>query len=468
MIAREHPAAVGWPHREARDLGRGLPDATATVRRTPAGLTGLAALAAVVAGAGWIAVGVAGGSRWLELPTGRHPGWILGPLHGLARGSISEPSLGVALLVLCAAYVAALACARSISPRAALAAVALANLAFVLGPTIVSSDVFGYIAYARELTAHGLNPYVFPPVALGHDAVLPFVYWIHEPSPYGPLFTLAGAPLGLLSPAAALWVFKALAGLAGLALAFMVSRIALTRGQNPARAAILVGLNPVVLFYAVSGAHNDLLAVALMTAGLGLVLGRRGRPALGAAAVVAAGAIKVTVGLALPFVIILARRRGRALGGTGLALGGTGLALVVIGVPALALFGTHLFDQVHRITTDARFDIRWSGPDVVARALGTRITPVIRVACTGAAAAVAIAALIAAWRGADPVSAAGWALLALLASVASLAPWYLIWVLPLAALGRSRVLRIAALAACGYVLAVHLPALGQHPWLSGP
>ena len=433
----------------------------ATVSRTPAGLAGLAALAAAVAGAGWIAVGVAGGSRWLELPTAAQPGWILGPLHGLTGGPISEPALGVALLVLSAAYLVALACARSISARAALGAVALANLAFVLGPTIVSSDVFGYVAYAREFAAHGLNPYVSAPAALGHDAVLPFVYWRHEPSPYGPLFTLAGAPLGLLSPAAALWVFKALAGVAGLALAFAVSRIALTRGQDPARAAILVGLNPVVLFYAVSGAHNDLLAMALVIGGLALVLGRRERPALGAAAVAAAAAIKVTVGLALPFVIILARRRGRA-------LGGTGLALVLIGVPALALFGTHLFDQVHRITTGARFDIRWSGPDLLARTLRTHITPAIRTAGTGAAVGVALAALAAAWRGADPIAAAGWALLALLASIASLAPWYLIWVLPLAALGRSRALRIAVLAACGYVLAVHLPALGQHPWLSGP
>ncbi len=435
---------------------------TVTVsRRRPANLIGLAALAAAVGGAGWIAVGVAGGSRWLELPTALRPGWILGALHGLAGGSISEPSLGLALLVLCAGYLAALTCARSISPRAALAAVALANLAFVLGPTIVSSDVFGYIAYARELAAHGLNPYVSPPVSLGHDIVLPFVYWLHEQSPYGPLFTLAGAPLGLLSPAAALWVFKGLAGLAGLAIAFMVSRIALTRGQDPARAAILVGLNPVVLFYAVSGAHNDLLAVALLVGGLALVLGTRKRPALGAGAAVAAAAIKVTVGLALPFVIILARRRGRA-------LGGTGVALVVIGLPALALFGTHLFDQVHRITTDPRFDIRGSGPDLVARALGTQITPVIRASATGAAAVVSIVMLVRAWRGADAIAAAGWALLALLASIASLAPWYLIWVLPLAALGRSRSLLIATLAACGYVLAVHLPALGQNPWLSGP
>ena len=37
-------------------------------------------------------------------------------------------------------------------------AIVLANVAFTLGPTIVSTDVFGYIAYARELASHGLDP----------------------------------------------------------------------------------------------------------------------------------------------------------------------------------------------------------------------------------------------------------------------------------------------------------------------
>jgi hypothetical protein len=478
-------------------------------------VAGIAALAVAVGCAGWLAVGAAGGPRWLELPAGDHPGWLQGPLHGLASslGSLTASGLSAPLLALGAAYLGALACAASISPRAALAAVAAANLAFTLGPTIVSSDVFGYIAYARELALHGLNPYVFPPTALGHDAILLLVYWKHEPSPYGPLFTLASAPLGLLSPAAALWTFKTLAGLASVGTAFMVSRIAGRRGIDRSRAAIFVGLNPVILFYAVSGAHNDLLSIALVVCGLALLAERRvragvsgvaagasgagqsalaaggaGQSALAAggagpsalaaggagpsalaaggagAAAVAAAAVKVTVGLALPFVLILAhrRRRGRA------ALGGTGLALVAIGIPALALFGTHLFDQLQRITTEAKFDTAWSGPDLVARALRTHITTGLRTVCTAVALAVALLMLLRAWRGADAVAAPGWAFLALLASIASLAPWYLVWVLPFAALGRSRALWIAALLVSGYMLAVHLPALGGHPWLAGP
>jgi hypothetical protein len=83
------------------------------------------------------------------------------------------------------------------------------------------------------------------------------------------------------------------------------------------------------------------------------------------------------------------------------------------------------------------------------------------------AALCALAALVWAWRGKDWVTAAGWAFLALIASIASLAPWYLVWVLPFAALSRSRALTVVALAATGYLVVVHMPALGYVPWLSG-
>ncbi len=430
----------------------------ATTRADPLRLVGPGALIVSVAAAAWIAAGAADGPTWIQLPSHTAPAWVLGVLHGV--WPLSPEALSAGLLVLGAAYAIALWCAPSIPLRIALAAVVLANLAFTLGPTIVSSDVFGYIAYARELV-RGLNPYLSAPAVLGHDAVLPFVYWTHQPSPYGPLFTVLSAPLGLLSPAGALWVYKALAGLAAVTIAWLVARLAPRRGLDPARAAIFVGLNPVLLFYAVSGAHNDLIAVALMTGALALAVTRSERPGGGAAMAVAAAAVKVTVGLALPFVLLLAHRRGRA-------AGVAGLAVAAVGVAAVALFGTHLFGQVQRITTDARFDIAGSGPDLLARALGTHITTTLRTACTGAAGVVAVAMLVRAWVGADAVAAAGWALAALLASIASLAPWYLVWLLPFAALGRSRGLRITALLATAYLLGAHLPALGGQPWLSAP
>ncbi len=424
-------------------------------------LLGRGALAACVCCSAWIAVGAADGSYLLELPSGAAPRWIDGPLHGLSglAGSLGPGGLSAALLVLGVGYLLALACAGSISLRWALAAIVIANLVFTLGPTIVSTDVLGYVAYARELASHGLNPYISEPVSLGRDHLLQFVYWKHQPSPYGSLFTLLSAPLGVVSTVVALWLFKVAAGLASIAIALLVADAAKRRGIEPARAAIFVGLNPLLLVYAVSGAHNDLFAALLLVCAIALALRRR--EASAGAAVVAAAAIKLTVGLALPFVLIGVRRRGRAAWGAAAAIG-------VLAVPTLILFGPHVFSQLHRISTDPLFDTTFSGPDLLAQAIGSSIDSGVRAACVAAAGVLALVAVVRAWRGADAIAAAGWALLALIASIASLAPWYLVWLLPLAALGRSRRLQLATLLATAYLLLVHIPALGGVPWLSQP
>jgi len=444
-----------------------LPRAFGAGRRASSSARGIAfmgvgALVACVCCSFWIAVSAAGSRYLLELTSGAvAPQWAYGPLRGLSAlsGSPGPGSLSAALLVLGGGYVLALACAGSMPLRWAMAAIVLANLAFTLGPTIVSTDVFGYIGYARELGSHGLNPYVSEPISLGRDHLLQFIYWKHQPSPYGPLFTLMSAPLGVLSAVAALWLFKAAAGLASIAIAMLVADSAKRRGIEPARAAIFVGLNPLLLFYAVSGAHNDLFAALLLVCAISLALRRREAAAGGA--MVAAAAIKLTVGLALPFLVIGARRRGRA-------AWGAAAAAVLLAVPTLILFGPHVFGQLHRISTDPLFDTTFSGPDRLARAIGTSIDSGVRAACVLAAGALALIAVLWAWRGGDAIAAAGWALLALLASIASLAPWYLVWLLPLAALGRSRALRAATLLATAYLLAIHVPAFGGVPWLSQP
>ena len=316
---------------------------------------------------------------------------------------------------------------------------------------------FGYIAYAREFARHGLNPYLAPPSAIAHDGILQFVYWKQQTSPYGPVFTLGSFPLGLVSASTALWVYKLGAGVLSIAIAWLVATLARDRGLNPARATIFVGLNPVLLFYATSGAHNDLLGSFLVVCAFGLLIRRHASGA--AAAAVAAAAVKLTLGLALPFVLIGARR-GRD------SLRGAGLALLAIGVPTMVIFGPHLIDQLGRIVSNHQFDTAFSGPDLLATALGTSIDGPIRALCTGGAAVIVVIALIRALGGADPITSAGWAFLALLASIASLAPWYLVWVLPLAALSRSRALMLATLLATLYLIVVHLPVLGGQPWLS--
>jgi hypothetical protein len=85
---------------------------------------------------------------------------------------------------------------------------------------------------------------------------------------------------------------------------------------------------------------------------------------------------------------------------------------------------------------------------------------------TRAALAVALAGAVLyllryAWhRRAEPqawVLAAGWATLAVLIATAWLVPWYAIWVLPFAAICRSRALLAGTVILCAYMLVIAVP-----------
>jgi hypothetical protein len=61
------------------------------------------------------------------------------------------------------------------------------------------------------------------------------------------------------------------------------------------------------------------------------------------------------------------------------------------------------------------------------------------------------------WRGADWIRASAWATFALLLATAWLLPWYLIWLLPLAAISRDKPLQLLALGLTAYQLGARIP-----------
>jgi hypothetical protein len=63
-------------------------------------------------------------------------------------------------------------------------------------------------------------------------------------------------------------------------------------------------------------------------------------------------------------------------------------------------------------------------------------------------------------RKGDWLSGAGWATFALIASLAWLVPWYVTWLLPLAALGTSVRLRRTTLALTAFLVVSFVPATG--------
>jgi len=69
---------------------------------------------------------------------------------------------------------------------------------------------------------------------------------------------------------------------------------------------------------------------------------------------------------------------------------------------------------------------------------------------------VVVALLIRTWRGSGWLESAGWATLAVMVTSAYLLPWYIVWLVPLAALGASRALRLASVAMTLFVILVRL------------
>jgi alpha-1,6-mannosyltransferase len=422
------PALVGAP-------AAMRPPTLAGQRLTPAAALGYAALAAMLAVSGILGAGAAAGASFL-VPSVHPvlPGWVAGALAGLGP-VFSRGGLLIVLIILTAAYALALAVRRSLPARALIGAIVALHLVFLLAPPLLSSDIFSYLAYGRLGTVHDLSPYLYGPAAAPDDPVLNYVgwRWTYTPSAYGPLFTIGSYGLAGLGTGAALWGFKALAAIASLAVVALVSRTAQTRGRDPMTAAAVVGLNPILLVYAVGGGHNDLLMLALTM--LGVLLACSARESAGAASVVAAAAVKASSIVVLPFMVLGAPRRLRALaGGLATAAGVSILGLAVFGKGAIGFVSVIAHSHLMTSTT----------PTGGLSALLDSI-PHLRAIGLVAAAIALLGLLRAVWRGMDWISGAGWALLVVAASGGTLHAWYTIWPLPFAALSRDRRLLAATL-----------------------
>jgi len=355
---------------------------------------------------------------------------------GINLGNIG---LTVTLGLMLVSYVATVACARRLSPPLVLGCIAALNALILLAPALASTDIFSYQFYGRIGQLYHFNPYLAGPKAIAGDSLYQYIgsKWIGTPTVYGPLFTALSYVLAPLSIAASVFAYKAIAALSSIAIVALVWNGARLRGVDPVRATALVGLNPLIIVYGVGGGHNDLLMLAPMVAGLVLILQRRDR--LGAGSIVLGAAIKVTAAMLLPFA--LADARGRLSAGRRRdLLIGAGIAAALVAVFTFVMFGTgplHLPTTIETVQSKGSWQ---SVPGFIGARLGLGTVGHGAALVLGGLFFAAVGwLLVRVWRGQlDWIAGAGWAAVALLVTAASLLPWYMAWLLPLAALGRDR------------------------------
>ena len=408
----------------------------------PAGLAAPLALLALAAVSVLLA---APGADLVPAQVGDGPAW----LRGIYGGGIDIGGGAYYALLwgAFAAYLAVLATAHRLPGRWLGAAIAVLVLGFTLAPPLLSQDVFSYISYARLGAEHGLNPYETAPAAVPGDAALPYVGWRDAVSAYGPAFTLASYPLGTIGVAPALWALKALAGLSVLGVAALTARLAAVRGVDPRMAAAFVGLNPLVLVHVVGGAHNDgLMMLLVMGAAAALAAGRELAAGSG---VVGGAAIKVSGAFAAPFALVGSRRRLPFLLGAASAAGALAIATV-------ALFGSGAVESLALVGENQAHTSRYSIPATISRITEVDVD-VLRAVLLAAYALLVGWLLVWTARGGDWLRAAAWAAFGLLIATGWLLPWYLLWVLPLAAVARDRTLAGLVLALTAFQLINRVP-----------
>lgn len=251
-----------------------LDAATATRRRTMAQLAARPTLWLALGGFVTSAVVVVSGSRiatskqvipltsWFGLLTERG-----GTETDYAAGTI----MLVAILLLVGLWVVAVRINRPERCREGQVwTVAAAwSAPFVLGPPLLSNDVYTYVTQGLMQRA-GFDVYTHGPSVLGNVPAVAAVNpaWRTVGSPYGPLASVVEHLTASVSggdPLGALIVFRGLAVVSAVAIGILAADLA---GDRRVQALTLTVLNPLLLLQIVSAAHFEGLMCALLLGAL--------------------------------------------------------------------------------------------------------------------------------------------------------------------------------------------------------
>ncbi len=416
------------------------------------------------------------------LPPGVEPGgpfrWLadllgLGGLHGSALVAASVAALiGSAVAFVC---VVREAWRGTISLRTAVILTVGAHAVVMTLPLLVSRDVYSYIAYGNIAGLHHANPYLQTPIDFPRDAVTSLVGpgWISTPAVYGPLFTgYASVVVRLVdSVHAQVELFRLTALCASLGTVAMIAATA--RLARPSRAAFAVaafGMNPVVLFDAVAGGHNDLLVAFAVAGALALLMARR--QALAVVALTLGTLVKVVAGLPLLLLVVWCAARAPAGRRARTFVTHSGLAAAIWFVFAAPFLNLH--DPTLGLFELAGHE-GWLAPSRFFRRLldalsGDTLGVVARIAFPSLLIVVVVILTHTVWRAGQRIedertatlalgAAWCWSLVFLMLVGPVLLAWYVVWALPLVWL----VPRVPRLVLVGTSV-----ALGVSQWTAEP
>lgn len=309
-------------------------------------------------------------------------------------------------------------------------------------------DVFIYAARSHLLTAYAENPNRAMPLEFWDvDLFVRFSsnQWADTVSPYGPLWNLIAAPVTAFDRdriLVALLGFKVINGAAVITIAVLIYRTMLARAPERALPATLLWMwNPLVLWEGIGNAHNDVIMMLPIAAALWAWETGRIRWVL--PLIVASALIKYVAIVLVPLALIAClRREATSLGR--MVLIGNALVWTLV----LALVGLYPFFDVSALWLSVQQQgTRFSSSIgyVIARGgrrLGTGdALPRFIQGCGYALTATSmVTATVACWIDPRRLPHAALAVMTvfLLFGTMSFRPWYVIWIVALAAFTVSR------------------------------
>lgn len=422
-------------------------------------------------------------------------GWRVGPLFATQVALLGLFDLGrqpgAAILVLFLAFAAffyaVVACEQAATPvslRSTLLVAALLRLVLIPLPPTLSDDTLRYIWDGRVVSA-GFDPYQLAPEAAEltalRDASWEKMPHHQVPTVYPPLALMLFALASQLPwPLISIKILLSLIDLLGCALLYRLAQ----KLELPPTRVLFYAWNPLLLLETAGMGHVDSLMATLSIAAVLLLA--QGRPARAGAAAAAAVAAKLLPLLALPLWLRRSRPRWIFAAATAALLTAFFLPLALLsGLPrGLWIYGKSwewngpLFEPLWRLIDVAELAPRikslldqlklWSETPGWHHGLN-QIYPLVypqllAKAVLGSALLAFLAYLC--WRPPAPAIAIGRAFGAFLLASATVYPWYLIGILPWAALCRRRSwLLAAALQPLSY-LPQKLPGLTLFPFFS--